>query len=149
MATGSKVGFQDNVPLHGEFNIVQETATTDVMTITLASSGSGDFIVCENSAGTELFVVNSAGAAKLAGETTFSSWPVVKGGTITIASNATSASATATGLTTAYSVLVNPIVADAGLAVNVLPAANKVTVFLSASVGSACTFNYVAFKTGS
>ena len=50
------------VPLNGESQITQITAATDILTITGASSQSGDFIVCENSTGAELFYVDSTGA---------------------------------------------------------------------------------------
>ena len=53
------------VPLHGDFEITQKTAATDMMTLTGASGQAGDFIVCRNSSGTELFVVDSSGNINL------------------------------------------------------------------------------------
>ena len=54
------------LPANG-FEIIQQTASssTDIMTLTAASSGTGDFIVCQNSTGTECFVINSAGRLTL------------------------------------------------------------------------------------
>lgn len=54
------------VPLNGECEITQQTAATDIITITGAASQSGDFLVCQNSSGDELLVVNSAGLLTLA-----------------------------------------------------------------------------------
>jgi len=111
------------------------------MTITQVASGTGDYIVCQNSAGTELFVVNSAGAPS------FASWPVVMGGGVAFASNATSASATATGITSDFAVAIagnaNALVGS----YNAVASANKVTIYASASIGTATTFNFVAFQT--
>ena len=55
------------VPLFGDFEIKQRTAATDVMTITGATSQSGDFIVCQIAAGTEVFVVDVSGNVTAAG----------------------------------------------------------------------------------
>jgi hypothetical protein len=70
MAVGAVVGFEGNVPLLGESEIVQRTAATDILTITGASSQTGDFLVCRNSAGTEKFYVTSAGVAYFASTVT-------------------------------------------------------------------------------
>jgi hypothetical protein len=67
MATGSDTYKGLAVPLFGDFQIKQRTAATDIMTITGASGQSGDFIVCENSSGTELFYVDSSGNIVSAG----------------------------------------------------------------------------------
>jgi len=48
------------VPLFGDFEIKQRTAATDIMTITGASSQTGDFIVAK-AAGTEVFSVEDSG----------------------------------------------------------------------------------------
>lgn len=50
------------VPLLGDFEIKQKSSTLDAMTITGASGGSGDYIVCQSYSGTEAFVVGTAGA---------------------------------------------------------------------------------------
>ena len=62
MAEGTCVGPQGTVPLQGECEIEQVTAATDILTITGASSQSGDFIVFQTSAGTEKAYLTSAGA---------------------------------------------------------------------------------------
>lgn len=61
MAEGSDTYKGLAVPLFGDFEIKQRTAATDVMTITLASGGTGDYIVCQNNSGTEEFVVAAGG----------------------------------------------------------------------------------------
>ena len=53
------------VPLYGDFEIKQRTAATDIMSITGASGQTGDFIVCQNSSGTEKFHVGSDGGIKV------------------------------------------------------------------------------------
>jgi hypothetical protein len=54
------------VPLFGEAEIKQQTAATDILTLTGATSMSGDFIVLQNSTGGEIFVIGSAGNIDLA-----------------------------------------------------------------------------------
>lgn len=49
------------VPMNGESEIKQQTAATDILTITGAGSQSGDFLVCRIAAGTEKFVVDVSG----------------------------------------------------------------------------------------
>jgi hypothetical protein len=50
------------VPLFGESEIQQQTAATDLLTLTGAASMSGDFLVLQNSSGAELLVVSASGA---------------------------------------------------------------------------------------
>lgn len=61
MATGTNTYEGLAVPLFGESQITQQTAANDILTLTGADTMTGDFLVCENSAGTELFVINSDG----------------------------------------------------------------------------------------
>jgi hypothetical protein len=49
------------VPLSGESEIVATTAANDILTLTGATSHTGDFLVCQNSTGTELAVVDVSG----------------------------------------------------------------------------------------
>ncbi len=49
------------VPLNGDFEIRQRSTTLDCMTITGIASGTGDYIVCQDSSGTEAFVVATGG----------------------------------------------------------------------------------------
>ena len=49
-----------NSMLNGEFEVVQKTAATDIMTLTGASGQSGDFLVC-NANGTEVLTIDVSG----------------------------------------------------------------------------------------
>lgn len=51
------------------FEVKQQTASssTDIMTLTGASGGTGDFVVCQNSSGTEKLSVDSNGNVVAAG----------------------------------------------------------------------------------
>lgn len=110
MATGTGTYEGLAVPLYGESNITGVTAANDILTITGAGSQSGDYLVCEGSTGTEVFVVSSAGAVTAAstlsvgGSVSLAS-PIAKMvlGTVALASLASNASATValTGITTA------------------------------------------------
>lgn len=98
MAEGSDTYKGLAVPLFGDFEIKQRTAATDIMTISGASGQAGDFIVCQDSSGTEKFVVDAsgnvtaAGTLALTGVATLADFPVING---TVATTAPT-----TGLTT-------------------------------------------------
>lgn len=62
MAEGTKTFMGLSVPLFGESEIQQQTAATDLLTLTGAGSMSGDFLVLQNSTGAELFVISNSGA---------------------------------------------------------------------------------------
>lgn len=61
MASGTSAYKGLAVPLAGESRIYQETAGTDVFTLTGVTAQTGDFIVCEDSAGNENFIVEEEG----------------------------------------------------------------------------------------
>jgi uncharacterized Zn-binding protein involved in type VI secretion len=79
------------VPLYGDFEIKQRTAATDVMTITGAASQTGDYIVCQNSSGTEEFIVAASGNVTVAGTlgvtgvATFTAKPILNAAVATTA----------------------------------------------------------------
>jgi len=115
MATGTNTFLGKAVPLNGESNIIAETAANDIFTITGAASHTGDFLVCETSAGSEVFVVDVSGNVTAAGTLAASgsvslSSPIAKMvlGTVALASLASNASATValTGITTAHVVTI-------------------------------------------
>jgi hypothetical protein len=60
------------VPLNGESQITQQTAANDILTITGASGMAADFIVCEDSSGTEIFYLRQDGFMRLNPTTTIS-----------------------------------------------------------------------------
>jgi hypothetical protein len=87
------------VPLFGESEIKQTTLGKDIITLTGAAGQTGDFLVCQSSAGAEKWVVDSTGVIKTMGL-----------GSIALASLASdaTASATLTGLTTACAIRIFP-----------------------------------------
>jgi hypothetical protein len=63
MATGSSSWDGLGMGLFGEYQLTQITAATDMLTITgAATSGLGDFLVCEDSDGTELAMIRGDGS---------------------------------------------------------------------------------------
>ena len=61
MATGTDSFMGKAMPIVGNATLTGETAADDILTITGASSQSGDYLVIENSSGTELFYIDSNG----------------------------------------------------------------------------------------
>jgi hypothetical protein len=105
MAEGTKTYNGLAVPLFGESEIQQQTLATDILTLTGASSQTGDFIVCQNSSGTENFVVDKDGDVSLGGKI-----EKMVLGTVALATLASDASATValSGLATNQSVMIFP-----------------------------------------
>jgi hypothetical protein len=58
MAEGSETWEGGAVPLFGESEIQGQTAANDILTLTGASSHTGDFLVMQNSTGAEMLVFN-------------------------------------------------------------------------------------------
>jgi hypothetical protein len=56
------------VPLNGESEIEQIAAANDILTLTGASSQTGDFLVMQNSSGTELLYVDASGNLTTSGK---------------------------------------------------------------------------------
>ena len=65
MAEGTSTFMGLAPALLGESEIKQQTLANDILTLTGAASQTGDFIVCQNSTGTEYFVVSSSGQVTL------------------------------------------------------------------------------------
>ena len=93
--TGSYLGMA--VPLRGESEITQVTAATDILTLTGATSQTGDFLVCQNSTGTENLVISSSGLITSVVGATFTSLTLTAEVSNTLSSSAA---------TSAYKVLV-------------------------------------------
>ena len=62
MAEGTSTFEGLAVPLFGESEIKQQTVATDILTLTGASGQTGDFLVLQNSTGTENLVISASGA---------------------------------------------------------------------------------------
>ena len=91
MTAGNKTFLGLAVPLFGEATIEQQTAATDILTVKVATSQTGDYLVCADVDGDETFVVSSTGRIG-----------TMVLGTVALASLASNASATValSGLTT-------------------------------------------------
>jgi hypothetical protein len=106
MATGSDSAPGGlGVPLYGDFQIIQRTAATDMMTLTAASGGTGDFIVCENNSGTELVTISYLGAIDFQGGTMTTGNLDLSGGGQLILELEQYTTAPSTGLTTGQLIL--------------------------------------------
>ena len=85
MTTGTGTYDGLSVPLYGESEIQQQTAATDILTITGAASQSGDFLVLRNSTGAEMFSISSSGLIVSAVSQTYSGGALVLTGALTAA----------------------------------------------------------------
>lgn len=84
------------VPLSGNFEITAKSAALeDVMTLTHAASGTGDYIVCQTANGSEVWVVEDGGKVTVGGggATITSGGLTVTAGAATIAAGALTATA--------------------------------------------------------
>lgn len=79
MTAGNKTFLGLAVPLFGEATVEQQTAATDIVTIKGATSQSGDFLVCTDVSGNELFGVGAAGRLQLKVLTTRPTTGLTKG----------------------------------------------------------------------
>ena len=133
------------VPLFGESQIEQQTLGNDILTLTGAASQTGDFLVCENSAGTEKFWVDKDGGVSMGGKI-----EKMVIGSIALASLASNASATValSGITTGHVVMIF----GRGATTQPLPmvwpsAADKLGYGAPAVACAATTVNYWMFTT--
>lgn len=69
MAEGSETYNGLAVPLFGESEIQQQTVASDILTLTGGASQTGDFLVMQDSSGTELVVFGSSGLITAVGLT--------------------------------------------------------------------------------
>jgi hypothetical protein len=146
MAEGNSTFMGLGVPLSGEFEVTQKTLANDILTITGKSGQTGDFLVCQNSSGTEKVVVDSSGNMSLAGKVT-----KMVLGTIALATLASDASAEVAlvGLTTSCVVGIIP---RAALTTKHIPNvwvhdADVLGYGAGGVTTAACTVNYWYFAT--
>lgn len=146
MAEGTKTYKGLAVPLYGESEIQQQDSATDILTITGASAQLGDFLVCQNSSGTEQFVVDKDGNTSLAGKI---EKMVIT--TVALASLASNASATValTGLATNNVVMIFPTAATttAGQPMVWVAGANSLGYGAGGTATAAMTVNVWHFAT--
>lgn len=88
MAEGTDTFAGLAVPLLGESEIKQQTVGNDILTITGKSGQTGDFLVCQTSAGTEKVVFSAAGAATVGSTLTVTDNAVLSSG-VSVAKDAT------------------------------------------------------------
>ena len=67
MAEGIRTWDGAAVPLLGESEIKQQDAAADILTVTGATSMTGDFVVLQTVSGSEVFVIGSAGQLSILG----------------------------------------------------------------------------------
>lgn len=137
------------VPLFGESEITQQTAATDIITLTGAASMAGDFLVCQNSSGTELFIVNVDGDLEAtdivaSGDVESATLTCTGIGTLDYAaSNVGSRTFACTGLTSNDVVVISPREATDGALVVDLVAAATLTIRNVASEAANVECNYL------
>lgn len=77
------------VPIYGESQLYQTTAATDFITLTgSTATQTGDFFVCENSTGAEMFVVSASGAVSAVSGISAASGAFTAGITLGLSSSA-------------------------------------------------------------
>ena len=137
------------VPINGESEIVQQTAATDILTLTGASGQSGDFLVCRSSAGVEKVSIDSDGDTTLNSLSLASYINKMVLGTIALgaltASTSTSTVAL-TGITTKHAIMI--FASAAGALPVVWPSTTNVLAYGAPGVATAAqTVNYWMFET--
>jgi hypothetical protein len=97
MAEGNSTFMGLAMPLNGESEITQTTIGNDIVTITGVASQTGDFLVCQNSSGTETHVIDVDGNVTIASK--INKMVITTVALAALASNGT-ASVTLAGITT-------------------------------------------------
>ena len=152
MAEGNKTFEGLAVPLFGESEIVAENAGTDILTITGAGSHTGDFLVCQDSSGTELAVIDISGnitgtSLDVTGQVEVASLAVTGIGTFNLtAQNTGTATFSVSGLATADVVVISPREDTDGACVVSLVAVSTLTIANLASEAADVEFNYLVIS---
>lgn len=147
MAEGTKSYMGLAVPLYGESEITQVTLAADILTLTGVTSQSGDFLVCQIAAGTEVLVVDVSGNVDSAGQVECLSLAVTGISTKDLtAANAGTATYTVTGLTSNDVVIISPREDTDGAIVVDKVSANVLQVRNVASEGANVEFNYLVIS---
>ena len=152
MAEGNKTFEGLAVPLYGESEIQGQTAATDILTLTGAGSHTGDFLVCQNSSGSELAVIDISGnvtgvSLDVTGQVEAASLAVTGIGTFDLtAQNVGTASFAVAGLTANDVVVLSPREDTDGACVVSLVAANTLTIANLASEAANVEFNYLVIS---
>ena len=137
------------LPRLGEYQQVQQTIANDMVTLTGKASMSGDFIVCENSSGTELFIINVDGDIEstdvvASGDLQSATLTCTGIGTFDLtAQNTGTATFAVAGLTSDDVVVLSPREATDGACLVDMVAAATLTIRNVASEGANVEFNYL------
>ena len=149
MATGTDTFEGLCLPRLGSYQQEQQNIANDMMTLTGKASMSGDFLVCENSSGTELFVINKEGDIEAtdivaSGDAQGATLTCTGIGTLDFSAADTGAATfTVTGLTTDDVVVISPREATDGALFVDLVAENALTIRNVGSEGAAVECNYL------
>jgi len=149
MAEGNKTFEGLAVPLYGESEVQAQTAANDILTLTGAGSHSGDFLVCQNSAGSELAVIDISGnvtgtSLDVSGQVEAASLAVTGIGTLNLsAQNVGTATFAVAGLTANDVVVLSPREATDGMCVVSRVFATKLEIRNASSEAADVEFNYL------
>ena len=147
MAEGTSTFEGLAAPLFGEYEQTQQTIANDMVTLTGKASMSGDFVVCQNSSGTELFYVDKSGNSVAAADAQSATLTVTGIGTLDYAaSNVGSRTFACTGLTSNDVVIISPREATDGALVVDLVAAATLTIRNVASEAANVECNYLVIS---
>ena len=149
MAEGSETYMGLAVPIFGESEIAAQTLANDILTLTGASSHTGDFLVCQNSSGTELFIINIDGDIEstdivASGDVQTATLTVTGLGTLDFAAaNVGSHTYAVTGVTTDDVVILSPREGTDGVMVVDKVAANTLSIRNATSEANPVECNYL------
>jgi NADPH-dependent curcumin reductase CurA len=149
MATGEDTFEGLGLPRLGSYQQEQQAVADDMVTLTGKASMSGDFIVCENSAGTELFIVNVDGDIEAtdlvaSGDVQSATLTCTGIGTFQMTTQtAGTAEFAVAGLTTNDVVVLSPASATDGACVVDFLTAGTLTIRNVASEAATVKFNYL------
>lgn len=152
MAEGNKTFEGLAVPLYGESEIQGQTAANDILTLTGASGHTGDFLVCQNSTGSELAVIDVSGnitgaSLDITGQLEVASLAVTGIGTFDLtAQNVGTASFTVANLTADDVVVLSPREDTDGMCVVAQVAISTLTIRNTVSEASDVEFNYLVIS---
>ena len=144
MAEGISTYMGLAVPLSGESEIQQVTLGNDILTLSGVASQTGDFLVCQNSSGTEVFYVDVSGNVVSAADVQSATLTVTGIGTLDFtAANVGTHTFTVTGLTSNDVVVISPREATDGLLAVDLVAANVLSIRNGTSEQANVEVNYL------
>ena len=147
MAEGSETYKGLAVPLFGESEIVQQTIGNDILTLTGKASMSGDFFVCQNSAGTELAYIDVSGNIVAAADVQAASLTITGIGTLDFtAANVGTVTFAVAGLTSNDVAIISPREATDGNLTVDLVAAGSLSIRNVASEAANVEINYLVIS---